>query len=149
MSLWYSKQDYEAYQDLNETADDALFAITILRNDGVDSSVYSEDELQEFLLEGAEILKKVRRSIDEPQHVERYHVAMANHLRKGGKDTPESFKQDLSEVIEALDTSAKGLGWASGLNEAENVLRSVEEFTARNSLKSIEEMGENFARVHR
>lgn len=141
MSLWRAKRKYEANQGLNETADDALLAIALLRNNGNEFGVYAQEEVRENLQEGAEILRNIRKASEKPNQVSSYYLALADHLRTSGrKQTAKQFKRDLTSATSALSGSSEDLRWDSMLDEAERLLRQVEEFTSETSKRNADHM---------
>ena len=141
MSLWRAKRKYEANQGLNETADDALLAVALLRNNGGEFGVYAQEEVKENLRDGAEILRSIDKANEEPNQVSSYFLALADHLRTSGrKQTTTQFNRDLTSAITALSGSSEDLRWNSGLNKAESLLRQVEEFTSETSKRNADHM---------
>lgn len=141
MSLWRAKRKYEANQGLNETADDALLAIALLRNNESTFSVYSDEEVEENLQAGAEILRNIHQANERPNRVSSYHLALAEHLRTSGrKQTVGQFKKDLTSAISGLSESSESLQWDPRLNKAERILRQIEEFTSETSKRNADQM---------
>lgn len=141
MSLWRAKRKYEANQGLNETADDALLAIALLRNNGGEFGVYAQEEVRENLRDGAEILQNIHKANEKPNQVSSYYLALADHLRTSGrKQTAKQFKRDLTSATAALLGSSEDLRWDSGLDKAEKLLWQVEEFTSETSKRNADHM---------
>lgn len=150
MSLWRAKRKYEANQGLNETADDALLAIALLRNDGGKFNVYAQEEVRENLRDGAEILRNIDKADEKPNQVSSYYLALADHLRTSGrKQTARQFKRHLTTATAALSESSEDLRWESGLDRAERLLRQVEEFTSETSKRNADQMRGHLARGSR
>lgn len=142
MSLWRAKRKYEANQSLNETADDALLAIALLRNNqSGEFSVYSQEEVRQDLRDGEEILRDIHRAKESPNQVTSYHLALSDYLRTSGrKQTVSQFERDLTSAISALSESVEELRWDSRLNRAEKILRQIEEFTSETSKRNADQM---------
>lgn len=141
MSLWRAKRKYEANQGLNETADDALLAIALLRNNGGEFGVYTQEEVRKNLRDGAEILRNIDLASEKPNQVSSYYLALADHLRTSGrKQTVSQFKRDLNSAVTALLESSEELQWNIDLNQSERLLRQVEEFTSETSKRNADHM---------
>ncbi len=146
MSLWRAKRKYEANQDLNEAADDALLAIAILQSDSDEFGVYTSQEVKENLEDGCEILQGVHDALEKPNEVSSYYLALADHLRTTGrKQTAKQFSRDLETATTALVESSESLQWNSGLNKAKQLLQRVEEFTSETSKRNVDNLRWNLA----
>lgn len=146
MSLWRAKRKYEANQGLNETADDALLAIAILKNESDTFGMYTSQEVRENLEDGRETLQEIRDALDNPNEVSSYYLALADHLRTTGrKQTPKQFSRELETATTALAESSESLRWESGLNKAKQLLQRVEEFTSETSKRNVDHMRGNLA----
>lgn len=146
MSLWRAKKRFEANQDLNELADSTLLAITLLRHNHTANDVYSENEVEDNLNTGVEIIQKLLEALENPGAVSEYYVAIAEHLRKTGtKQTKNTFEEELREAKAVLEQTSEDLEWDQELNTIENLFRRIEDFTARNSAQSLDNVTKNLA----
>lgn len=146
MSLWRAKRKYEANQDLNEAADDALLAIAILKNESDGFGVYTSQEVRENLEDGGEILQGVNDALENPNEVSSYYLALADHLRTTGrKQTAKQFSRDIETASAALAESSESLQWNPGLAKAKKLLQRIEEFTSETSKRNVDQMRGNLA----
>lgn len=146
MSLWRAKRKYEANQSLNERADDTLLAITLLRNQSENHDVYSTDEIEQSLVDGLDILVKIRDSVEEPSQASNYFVALGDHLRRNGrKQTSKQFKTELDTTISVLNTAIDEMEWQKDLEYVERLFRRIEEFSSETSKRSADDMREHLA----
>lgn len=146
MSLWRAKKRYEANQDLNELADSTVLAITLLRNDPEEFSVYSEDQVEEFLRNGVQILDELQTSIESPETVEDYYIALADHLRKTGqKQTAQRFAEELQILRTTLHETSEDLEWRTELNHVEKLFRRIEDFTSETSARNLDNVKSHLA----
>lgn len=144
MSVWRNKRRYEENRRFSERADAALLAIGILENSaaGIDSSRTDED-LQQHLREGRELLEELRQAVAAPAQVDDYTFALAHKLCKSWKLVSEDAADRLASDIDTLRTAEDTVTAVSGLNRAEETLADIEDIAGRISESEAQQMRNN------
>lgn len=144
MSVWRRKRRYEENRRFSERADAALLAIGILRNsaDGIQLS-RSDEDIQQKLEEGRELLKEMRQALRAPEQVDDYTFALAHNLCDSWKIIPEDASERLAKDIETLQNAKEALVAVPGLEQTEETLADIEEIAGRISEAEAQQMRNN------
>jgi hypothetical protein len=144
MSVWRNKRRYEENRRFSERADAALLAVGILQNsaDGIETS-RSDEDLQENIAEGRELLEELRRALEAPEQVDDSTFALAHKLCNSWKLVPEDAVERLATDVGTLRTAEETVSTVHGLNKVEETLSDIEEIAGRISEAEAQQMRNN------
>jgi len=130
MSLWRSKRRYETGRHISHQADDALYALALLQNDGSVTKTRA-DELRDNLEDGKAVLRTLRDALEHPEESDNYAYTLARQLREHYGDIDKYAIDRLNGHLNLLGKTKDALEYRDDLDEVVEVLELIEELATR------------------
>jgi len=132
MSLWKSKRRYEANRRFGSKADEAILAITVLKNDDIGGNlIEDEDAFCEKLGEGKEVLRDLRDALKHPEQADDYQVVIAEELRSDWGKIESDAVERLELYLAHLERASNELEYFENLHDVRRTFERIEDFTSQ------------------